>query len=305
MVDADFLGRLMIGSFEANVGAVEEAVGEHADLFGGGVVRAIATHTDHCIVANEDGEFYRAEWAMSDEGKVTLSEIKDIAVPVYEAEALSGQVRGVARETVEAILRGAPDVDERLKELAQYAYTGARLTPEGVEDHWGKQSFHEADWFLATREKESSMRAFIGGDAGRIERPTPRFESMIESDITPSQEEGHRAAVIVAVKRLAESLRKMDESCLLGRQVDESYTLQGSDDSMAATEFSEFVQGFVEDLEGMRGIVSDALAIAEDGCVKCLARVHDGIAGQMYEWTLAAAFVDKLARRFEAPSEAA
>ena len=109
---------------------------------------------------------------------------------------------------------------------------------------------------------------------------------------------------MVAMKRLSESLSKMDKECTLGRQVTESYSLRGSQDAMAATEFVEFVQDFAEDLDGMRGVVSDALAVAEDGCVKCLARVHDGISGQMYEWTLASAFISKLARRFEAPEAA-
>ena len=38
--------------------------------------------------------------------------------------------------------------------------------------------------------------------------------------------------------------------------------------------------------------------VAEDGDVRCLARLHDKIAGQMKEWTIAAAFAEKMARRF-------
>jgi hypothetical protein len=68
---------------------------------------------------------------------------------------------------------------------------------------------------------------------------------------------------------------------------------------MPAADFVQFVSGFSEDLDGVIGVLDDAMAVSEDGCVRCLARVHDGIADQAREWGLAAAFSAKLARRFE------
>jgi len=86
----------------------------------------------------------------------------------------------------------------------------------------------------------------------------------------------------------------------LARQVTESHRLRDKgDDAMAATDFVQFVTGYSEDLDGVLGILNDAVAVSDSGCVRCLARVHDGIADQAYEWTLAAAFSEKLARRFE------
>ena len=77
------------------------------------------------------------------------------------------------------------------------------------------------------------------------------------------------------------------------------------DDAESSAEFVQFSSVFAEDLDGMISMVDDALAVAEDGCVKCLARLHDGIAGQMREWAIAAAFAEKMARRFESTTKAA
>ena len=84
------------------------------------------------------------------------------------------------------------------------------------------------------------------------------------------------------------------------RTVDESYVVRGSaEDDGSVSDFVQFASAFAEDLDGMNSIVDDALAVSEDGCAKCLARLHDGIANQMREWAIAGAFAEKMARRFE------
>lgn len=305
MVDADFLGRLMMGSLEAQVGAVEEAVSANASLFGGddGTVRAVATYPNHAIVANSDGEFYRVGWSMTEDGDVELGDVDEVDVPVIEADAMTGQVRAKSREIVEALLSGDGDVDDRVRDLVTYAMSGARLTAEGVEDHWSKQTIAESDWFKMVRDQETTIRAYLGAEVNRLGVPKPKFEAMIESDLTESQEEGHRKAVLNNLVRLSEWIRGLGDRLALATQIDESYEVRDGE-GMEATDFVDFVGSFVEDYEEVAGIVSDAASLAEDGCVKCLARLHDGVAAQMTEWALAAAFMEKLARRFEAPQAA-
>lgn len=305
LVDADFLGRLLAGSMEAKLGAVDEAVSASASLFGGDEdvrVETVATFTDHTIVANSEGEFYRCEWRMTEDG-IELGEVKPIDVPVFESNRLTLQARNKSREVVEAMLSGDPGLDEKLGDLAQLAFSGPRLTAEGVEDYWSEQVFTESDWFVATREQESAMRAFIGAEVNRLDVPKPYFGEMIEADLTESQEEGHRASVLSKLTRLAGATAKLADRIELAAEIDESYEVRGGG-AMAATEFVEFVESYTDDLEVLGNVISDAAALAEDGCVKCLARLHDAVAGQMYEWALAGAFIEKLARRFEAPQAA-
>jgi hypothetical protein len=306
MVDADFLGRLLAGSMEARVGAVEEAIQASSALFGGDddtKVQLIATYESHAIVANNKGDFFKVSWEMNESGSVSLEEAKEIDVPVYEASQLTSQAREKSIEVVEAMLGGANDTTDRVRDLVGLAFGGPRLTAEGVEDHWGKRSFVESDWHKATKVEESRMRGFIGAELNRLNVPKPKFEAMIESDLTEDQEEGHRGNVLRSLENLSKYVVGLGDRLVLATTIDEGCEVVGGD-SMAAADFASFVDSFVEDYEDLTGTISDAIAVSEDGCVKCLARLHDGVAGQMYEWALAAAFIEKLARRFKAPQAA-
>jgi hypothetical protein len=287
LVDGDFLAKLVAGSYEVAMGAVEETVAAHAtEVFGDGA-KTIATFSDHFIVATPAGEFYRGKWSLTEEGVVELSEIDAIDVPVYEANAMSTEVRREANEAVDLLLAGE-------NEMA-----------EGVEDLYQKQTWGEADWFQAVRENESTIRKLLGTEALRLSVPKPRFEAVVEMDEDAA--ERHRAIVIASLRNLKANFGDMGTKLALATEIKESYVLRGNRGQgvdMAVSDFVEFVQDFTEDLAGAAGIVDDALAVADDGCVPCLARVHDGITEQMYEWTLAAAFAEKLARRFEAPQAA-
>jgi hypothetical protein len=95
-------------------------------------------------------------------------------------------------------------------------------------------------------------------------------------------------------------LGELHNRIAVARRVDEGYVMRGADGGgMAVSDFVGFMGSYGADLDLVTSIVDDALAVAEDGCVKCLARLHDGLAEQMYEWALAAAFAEKLARRFD------
>jgi hypothetical protein len=301
LVDGDFLAKLVDGSYETAVGAVDEAVMANAELFGGDseTVRTLATYPDHMIVANQDGEFFRGQWSLDEDGEIVLSDIQDIDVPVYEADVMGTQVRDEALAATKELMAGGVPED-RLRSLYRLVKSGVRLTAEGVEDLFNKQSWFEEDWFKAIEEKKTDIRAFLGGEAARLEHSRPQFETLIGGNIDEDQAENHRAGVIAALKRLRAEYLKMRQQTALARQVTENHQLRdGSGDGMTASDFVQFVHGFTEDLDGVLGILSDAVAVSENGCVKCLARIHDGIADQAYEWTLAAAFSEKLARRFE------
>lgn len=303
LVDGDFLAKLTAGSMESAIDAVDEAILANAQLFGADdreSVSTVATYQDYAIVANADGDFFRAKWALGEDG-VKLSEVEEIDVPVYEAGRMGAEVRQTAIEAATALLGGDHEgAEEHLRSLYQMAKSGVRLTAEGVEDLLARQTFAEGDWFRAVREQESGIRGFLGGDGARLGVTKPQFETVTAHGISEDQAGSQRQAVKAAIGRLAEQFRGIRRQIALARQVTESHVMRGSQDSaMAAVDFVDFVGGFGSDLDAMVGILGDAQAVAEDGSVRCLARIHDAVAGQMYEWALAGAFCEKLARRFE------
>jgi len=305
LVDGDFLAKLLAGSFEVRMGAVEEAVAGHAELFGAedeSSVRVIGTYTDHAIVANTDGEFFRCEWTEQD-GDVVLTNVRQIDVPVIEGEVRQSTIRKKYEEAVSDLLECNSDsAEEKLKELLDLATGGVPMTAEAVEHLFleNRDRFTEADWVKMVTEREADIRKFLGAEALRLSYPKPQFENITADAIDESVAEGRRESVVGAVKSLREFLGRLRDQTSLARQVGESHRVRGSaDDAETTADFVEFASGFAEDLDGMISIVDDALAVAEDGCAKCLARLHDGIAEQMREWSLAAAFTEKMARRFE------
>lgn len=301
LVDGDFLAKLVADSYETAIGAVDEAVMAHADIFGGdsNSIRTIATYPDHVIVANQDGDFFRAKWTI-EENDVVLGEVEDLDVPVFEADVMGSQVRQEAKDAVKLLMNGDRNgAGEKLRSLYRLVKSGVRLTGEGVEDLFNKQNWFEQDWFHAVEQRGQDIRAFLGADATRIEMPKPSFGFLIKGEVSEDQAEDHRNSVAAALKKLRSVFVKMRSDTALAREVSEQHQLRGGGDAMSAVDFVQFVSGLSENLDEVIGVLDDAMAVSEDGCVRCLARIHDGIADQAFEWGLAAAFSEKLARRFE------
>lgn len=312
LVDGNFLGKLLANSYEVSMGAVEEAVIEQASLFGVADdtrLRVLGTYPDHAIVATETGDFYRCEWSIKD-GVVQLSNIRQIDVPVYEGEVRASTIRNKYDAAVTDILEcRSEDAEVKLKELLDLAVGGVPMTAEAIEHLFleNRSRFQESDWAQMVGDREQDIRRFLGAEALRLSFPKAKFESLTGEAIDESAAEARRSDVVSALGQLADFLGTLRTKTALARQVNEGYLARdGSEDGALATaDFVQFTSGFAEDLDGMISIVEDAMAVSEDGCAKCLARLHDGIAGQMREWALAAAFAEKLARKFEAPPKAA
>jgi len=304
LVDGEFLSKLLGGSYEMMMGRVEEVVSEQADLFGGedGEVRTIGTFPNHVIVLNDSGEFFRASFSVSEEtGGVELGEVKRIDVPVREVSELGTEVRTESRRAVDALLEGDDDeANVRLGSLYEMVRSGVRLTAEGVEDDL--LAFDaEPDWVVAVRENESSMAQFIGAEANQ-DLPKPRFETFIaEGD---NDDDRHRKVIAAALTRLHEGLGRMQNGIAVARRINGEYRLPTGDETnatMVAEDFVEFVEEFGTDLDATIELVEDAIAVSDDGTLKSLARVHDGVATRVKEMGLAAAFSEKFARRFDQP----
>jgi hypothetical protein len=309
LVDDKFLARLLASSYESAMGAAVEAVAENKELFG---VRSesdlsvVGTFTDHIIVATRSGAFYRCEWSISEDGDVTISDVKSIDVPFIEGDASAAHVRKVYSEAVDAILECRTETaEEKLKELLDLTVKGVPMTAEQVEILFveNKKRFSESDWITHVREKDAAVRQFLGAEALTINHPRARFAEMIGESVNESVAEDRRKEIVGAMGELHKFLVSLNRDTALAREVNESYRpRRGSvDDKESVADFVVFVRSFTEDLDGMISIVEDAMSVVEDGCAKCIARLHDNIAGQMREWAVGAMFAAKLARQFEAP----
>lgn len=312
LVDGDFLSKLLAGSYEVAMGATEEVVAENAELFGSEAddVQVIGTFAEHLIVANTEGGFYRAKWGLDENNAVFISDVEEIDVPVFEANTSLGEARRQAESTVVALLSEDEDgVKVGIGNLLDMVQAGTRLTAESVEDLFEarKEQAEASDWLAAIREHGDGIRKFVGRTAHRLQAsvPHPRFEAITGGSVDEADADPHRSAVRQALIDLRDRLQAMRGSIALAKQIGEDHVLTaGEDGGLATGDFVQFVEGYSADLDSTIDVVEDAVSVAEDGCVSCLARVHDGIAEHLEDWALAAAFSEKLARRFEPPKAA-
>lgn len=304
LVDGDFLAKLLQNSFEARMGQIEDVVREHQDLFGGTQsveVQTLGTFSEHAIVMNSDGQFFRASFKDGEEG-LSLDEVQEIDVPVYEASELKGQVREHAERAVDSLLKGqGGGAFEDIIALYDLVKSGVPLTAESVEQALDDLTGTETEWVSALRENEKDIRVFLGVDA-KAEPPARRFTAVQEAEHITDVDRT-RKVVVHGLREMRSFLNGLDSRMTLAREVDETYELAG-DGGMSAAEFVEFVEEVNSDLQTVRSIIEDAITVSDEGTVKSLARIHDGVAVRAVDLTTAAAFAEKFARRFTAPAAA-
>jgi hypothetical protein len=306
LVDGEFLSKLLGGSFEVIMNQVDEAVAAQPELFGGGdrsEVRTIGTFSNHAIVLNENGEFFRASFAFhEDTGGIKLGEIERVNVPMKEVSELGGEIRTESLKAAKALLSGKDnDADNHLGSLFELVQSGVKLTAEGVEDEMLLNLEEDPEWLVAVRENKDGMIKFVGSDANQ-EFPVPKFETFIaEGD---NSDERYRKVIDSSLRKLRENLYRMRNSVAVARRIDGEYTPvveEGVDATMVASDFVDFASEFGVDLDATIELTEDAISLASDGTLKSLARVHDGVAARMCDMGLAAAFSEKFARRFDQP----
>jgi len=302
MVDGEFVSKLVEGSFEEAIRRVDEMIEQNSELFGGdGVSLQSWTFPTHVIVVNSEGEFFRASLGVSEEsGEPQFEEVERIEVPVREARSLTKEAREAASSAVEAILSGNRETAiDMVAELHNLVQGGVRLTAEAVEDDLISLNLRE--WLNTVHDHEKEMRKFVGAEANKSV-PQPRFENIQEH--TPDNADRFRRIVTSSLLTLKENLTSMVSRLALASEITEAHVLRSdSHGPVLTTEaYLEFVESFAGDLVRIKGVVEDAIAVSSDGDLQSLARVHDGVAGKMYEMSLATAFSEKLARLFDIPA---
>jgi len=306
LVDTTIVERLVEGSFESLIEKVDEAVLRNLNLFGADDVEGIHswTYPSHVIVANENAEFFRAEYAIDESGEVTFGKVERQDIPVKEAKHLGGEARRYADEVVLAVFDGDDDrAQENFESLFTLVANGVRVTAESVEDAITEADFGSSDWMKAVDSNAVTMREFVGA-ASNKDLPKPRFDALIAiDDLAEEDEERHRKVVRESLRRLRSALEDLNNGIALARQIDETYALREGDE-MAASHFIEFSRLLGEDLDAMIGLVEDAIAISEDGTLKSLARIHDAVAEFVADAGLASAFAEKFSTKFTAPEAA-
>lgn len=159
-VDGDFLSRLLVGSHESFIDAVENAVQENAEMFGGGDtvnVQTLGTFSDNALVLNSDGKCFRAFFEGADD-KLRVSKVSPEEMPVYRSQDVAVEARQVARAAVNAMLsEGTAAAAGPLAELARLVNTGVPITAWSYCRDIQEWLCHSQGWRQALEESSNAV----------------------------------------------------------------------------------------------------------------------------------------------------
>ncbi len=293
-------------SYEQISGMVAQAVQGREDLFGENDASVIATFPSYSIVATPGGSFFRVKYDVNKDGSIALKEAESVDIPIMNREAAGGFVRSEARKVVEEFFStGSTDhLRTRLREVSDAVFSGLTVTPEGVEEQIKIRLADERVWKQNFRQNEDTFKKFIVSELVKIESllPKPKFAAILDGTIGEDQYTEYQDIAIGSLQELVKYVGAMVESAQ--KVLDSSFTLknefQVEDADNVVSEFKALLEDYTDDVCGLHEELKDALAVANESCLLCMATVHDLVAGKMYEYRLVSEFVDQYANRFEA-----
>jgi hypothetical protein len=99
-VDGKTIDLITESSFENRIKKVCKAVWENRNLFGGNYIieaNPLATFASHVVVANSDGDFYRAKYGIGNDGNVSFSEVEKVSM---ESKDLDSTINNLLKESM-------------------------------------------------------------------------------------------------------------------------------------------------------------------------------------------------------------
>lgn len=286
-------------SMECAIQEVRRLVKEERTKFGGSEkveVFPIATYPNHVVVFNTNREVYRGTVERNNvTGRPYLVKVEKLEVrPVRDW--LEEQLQGL-EQSIDSLLEGKKkDARKKISEVisrigsregllrAKYQVMARQLTSETL---WRK--------FLA--ENRALVRRFLHGELGKLRDslPRPRYSAFYTG--SASKEEGAQVA-----RRLAADLRDLSEKAddILTRisemlkskmnVLDERGDFRDFGSEIEMTKFRQFATDFVEDLQGLKSMIQEAL---KDEDVAGMAMLYDTAAARFDDYKIGGRLVEK------------
>jgi hypothetical protein len=247
-VDGDFLSRLLAGSHEAFVDAVEDAVQENAELFGGSdtvSIQTLGTFPTHALVLNSEGKCFRANLGENECCPMIESVVSE-EMPVYGSEHVAVEARQAARAAVDAMLsEGVEAAAGPLAELARLVNTGVPITAWSYCRDIEEWLNHSQGWRQALEESSQAVGALLSSQS-----ETLTFDFPLELKI-----DGFDGVFDKSLGRFYSELRESVASW-------QAYLAPLAQQSYPGT-FGEFVVDLAEDVAALEEIQSSMLEFLE------------------------------------------
>jgi len=301
VVPLSVVKKLVEGSYEQLISRIDAAIEEQRSIFVGDSdteVARLATFADRVVVGTATGEYFEAKLTQAD-GSMGLTEAKQLDVPVVDSTNAAKAVRDYTLSAVDAILSEDADVATgRILELVslheQKQVESARdFSGEIAAGLAGKRRWRE---IYAEQQEEIHRQVVDCLEAISSEQLEAKYTPLYETDDIPEENfelyrDGVMADLSVVSDRL-EAVHSQTESSYLPFIESLSETEIPESEQEVLQHFCTFAEDLMDDLSGLRGVLSDA--VQNEECVMCLGHIYDSIAEALASYEIAGRFVERM-----------
>ena len=283
-------------SIECSLQGIRSMIHEERVKFGGSAtvgVAPIATYANHAIVFNTNREIYRAAFTNVD-GKVTIGLVEKLDIrPVKEY--LEEEIQGLD-EMVDDLLEGRSDkAKKRVSEVISRFGTNSDVLRAKYRV-MARQMTGDHMWKKYMAENNDLVRKLLHGELSKLRETThkPRYSAIYTAN-APAVKVGVAEKLIAELKDLGakaqELVSKITESVKVSDKVLDDTKFHDLDSDVQLGKFKAFSSDYVEDLQGLRSAVQEALT---DGDVTAMALVYDTAAEKFESFKMAGRLIEKV-----------
>lgn len=286
MVPARLIQEILNGSYEQMIESLSRAAADHHTVFNAESpedVHLVATFPHHVIVANEEGEFFRATIKRTDDGNHSFVQIEEFEVPIIKTwEQQQAFVSEAASDAVRALLAG--DIEHarnQVRALVRSSDLVVAPDPLAETDQYLSNLFDEdRAWRRVYFENRNHIHRFLWGASGVAFRdaPRPKYAELYHGDGVEEAEQ-YNLAVQTDLSLLAERLASLWE------RIAESYGgydakmsgFKGVEIAGLAENFETFASDFVKELQSVYSLVEQASKDSDPATVVPRALIYDKV----------------------------
>lgn len=305
IVPVEAIKKMVEGSYEQLTSRLDEAVEENRSLFTEGVedVARLATFRNKVIVGTADGSYFEAKFESKD-GEIVFGEPSQLDVPVVSSSNAAKSVRDYSLSIVDSLM--SEGVSESAGSIMQLASLQEQKQVELARDYTGEVMAALAEgrpWRQVFSEQSGEIRRQIVDVLESINDNAleAKYKPLYETDEIPEEQfenyRGNAEADLGLASDRLEQVHHVAEAAYLpfiesvgDAELDEA-------EAEALSHFCFFAEDLIQDLQEVRGIVSDALV--NEQCVMCLGHIYDSIAESLASYEMAAIFVERMVGAFD------
>lgn len=306
IVPVEAIQEMVEGSYEQLTLRLDEAVQESRSLFASGDedVARLATFRSHVIVGTSEGDYFDVKFESKD-GSIVFGSQQKLDVPVVSSSNAARSVRDYSLSIVDAMMSEGVASGK----LLQLASLQEQKQVELARDYVGETLAALSEgrpWRHLFAEQSAEIRRQIVDVLESIQSNSleTKYKPLYETDEIPEEKfEDYREMAELDLKLAADRLEQVHHAAetayypfiesVGNSELDE-------DETEVLSHFCFFSEDLIEDLQEVRGIVSDALV--NEQCVMCLGHIYDSIAEALSSYEMAASFVERMVGAFDGVS---